>query len=436
MEIRNLDGDILATGTDVKSILEVETCSSVSTTRRKSFKRADLRNMDLTDVVMCASGDAQSGRRSDFMGADFSGSNLMGAELAGLDLRGCDFTNCDFRKASISMCDMTGARLDGVDMGAYTENRVGYSTWITRTIFDDVRAEEGDFGSAMLSAASASGALFKNCNFEYANFNGDWNGATFHTCNLEDSSPGTPVEGTEGAKFGVSICDCNTKDMLLDGCPHLPNKIPDCELPSHTWVSMWTPEDDRWDVTRKNELATARSEVMSLYEKIAAKYQEEVAAKVAKRKAETDALIEKAQQYERDYQARHAEAQRSQMVSQRARQEVVTHTKVAVLPPLTGTFESQPVSFRDGAHRIRIEFNRALRVGWRTVLNQGFTVTGGKITRVQRVNGRSDYWELTVKPVGPGNIVLTSTEALIGAGGQQLSEAATVTIPPFTPEMT
>ena len=427
MEIRNLDGDILATGTDVKSILEAETCSSVPTAQRKSFKRADLRNMNLMDVMMCASTDAQSGRRSDFMGADFSGSNLMGAMLAGLDLRGCDFTDCDFRKAGISMCDMTGSRLDGVDMGAYTENRTGYSTWITRTIFDDVHANEGDFGSAMLSAVSASGALFKNCNFEYANFNGNWDRATFHTCNLEDSSPGTLVAGTPGAKFGVSICECNTKDMLLDGCPCLPTKIAECELPVKTWVSTWALEDDRWDVTRKETQDIEREKLMSLYTRIAAEYQEKADAEVAKRKAETDALIAKAQQYEREYQARQAETERARMVSDRASQEVTTAAKVVTLPQLTGAFESKPVSFINGLHRIRIEFNRALRVGWRTVLNQGFVVTGGEITRVQRVNGRSDYWELTVKPMG-GSITITSTDALIGSGGQQLKTVATVTI--------
>ena len=428
MELRNLDGDILATGSTVKSILEAETCSRVSTAQRKSFKRADLRNMNLTDVVMCASTDAKSGRRSDFMGADFSGSNLMGAKLAGLDLRGCDFTDCDFRKASITMCDMTSARLDGVDMGAYTENRTGYSTWITRTIFDDVHAEEGDFGSAMLSAVSAVGALFKNCNFEYANFNGNWDGATFHKCNLEDSNPGTPVAGTEGAKFGVSICECNTKDMLLDGCPCVPTEITECDLPVKTWVSTWTLEDDHWDVTRKKTRDIERGKLMIFYERIAAEYQAKADAKVAKRKAETDALIAKAQQYERDYQARQAEAERARMVSDRARQEVSTASKVATLPQLTGAFEPKPVSFINGVHRIRIEFNRALRVGWRTVLNQGFVVTGGKITRVQRVNGRSDYWELTVKPAGAGSIVITSTESLVGSGGQQLKVAATVTI--------
>ena len=428
MEIRNLDGDILATGADVKSILEAETCSRVSTTQRKSFKRADLRNMNLMDVVMCASTDAQSGRRSDFMGADFSGSNLMGAKLAGLDLRGCDFTDCDFRKASISMCDMTSARLDGVDMGAYTENRIGYSTWIMRTILDNVHANEGDFGSAMLSAVSAVGALFKNCNFEYANFNGNWDGATFHKCNLEDSNPGTPVVGTEGAKFGVSICECNTKDMLLDGCPCVPTEITACDLPVKTWVSTWASEDDRWDVTRKKARDVEREKLMSLYKRIAAEYQAKADAQVANRRAETDALIAKAQQYERDYQARQAAAERARMVSDRARQELTTVVKIAALPQLTGAFEPNTVSFSNGAHHIRIKFNRALRVGWRTVLNQGFMITGGKITRVQRVNGRSDYWELTVKPMGAGNIAVTSTDALIGAGGQQLKVAATVTM--------
>ena len=187
-----------------------------------------------------------------------------------------------------------------------------------------------------------------------------------------------------------------------------------------TWVSTWAGEDDRWDVTRKETRDIERAKLMSLYKRIAAEYQAKADAKVAKRKAETDALIAKAQRYERNYQARQAETERARMVSDRARQEVTTASKVATLPQLTGAFESESVSFSGGMYRIRIEFNRALRVGWRTVLNQGFVIIGGKITRVQRVNGRSDYWELTVKPMGAENIVITSTESLIGAGGQQL----------------
>ena len=424
IEIKDLDGDVITSGDNIRSILMNATSPNIRT--RISFKRADLRNMDLSDVVICASTDASSSRRSDFMGADFSGSNMMGAQLAGLDLRGCNFTDCDFRNLSMSMCDLTGARFHNVDAGAYTENQTGYSTWITRTIFDRVCVTECDFEQAMLSADSAYSAIFKDCNFEDANFNSTWNGAAFYNCDMEDCNPGNPLPGGEGAKFGVSIYQCNMRDVSLKGCPDTPTEI--TSDVTVTWQSSWIGEDDHWDTKRKIAQTDARNRAMNLYAAIQAQYQAEADAKAAKRKAKMDALIAKEQQYEQAYQARQAKAELARMAADKARQEVAAEVKTSTLPPLTGEFEIAHTAFTGRVYRVRIKFNRTLRVGWRTVRDQGFTVSKGTVTNARRVNKRSDFWELDIKPYGSGNVTITTTSALLGQGGYSLANNASVTI--------
>ena len=55
MEIRNLNGDIdCQRALNAKAILEAETSARVHTLRRKSFKRADLKNLDLEGAKICA----------------------------------------------------------------------------------------------------------------------------------------------------------------------------------------------------------------------------------------------------------------------------------------------------------------------------------------------------------------------------------------------
>ena len=425
-EIRNLNNKVLATGDNIKDVLKEET-SARKAGPRKSFKNADLRDLDLSFLKLFASNDASSQRRSDFMGSDFSGSNLYGAEFSGIDFRGCNFTDCDMRRVSMVMCDLTGACLNNVDMSSVTENKTGYSTWITSTVFDNVHSEGGDFQGAMLHTESANGSVFVEGNFEDVNFNKDWNGATFHCCNLEDSSPGT-YPPSVGAKFGVNISKCNVKDMLLDRCPSLPTEMKDCKVCDSVWVPGWEGEDDRWDVARKKTEAVERSSMDALIAKYQAQYDAEQAKyekdRLAKKAAADKAYREKIAKWDAQIKKQQEDAEKSakalvqQVQVDSVQHDKVSATKVKSLPPLTATFEPKPVSFTNGKHFIRIMFNRALRVGWRTVRDQGFNTVGGTITRVSRVSGRSDYWQLEVKPTTTGDITITTTDALRGKSGQ------------------
>ena len=410
MEIRNLDGDLIVqgkSGESVKDILKAETSTRVHTLRRKSFKRADLRNQDLESAKICASNDVNSSRRSDFMGSDFANAKLKDAEFVGLDLRAANFTGCDMRGVRFILCDMRGVCLDDVDMSGYTEDRTGHTSWISECVLDRAHASGSDFQEANMSLKSAAGAVFRNCDFEDAGFKGDWDDATFYCCNMEDTYPGS--YGVQGARFGVHLSpDCNTTDMLLMNCSSRPMTLPEyhVETPDEAWDEFGFEvevADDAFDERRESSRAEARKRMYAIAEKIMARD----AARKAEMKAEREVV-------QRDRQ-------------QRVRQ---TATKVAALPPLSGEFESGLVSSGGGLYRKRITFNRPLSTGYATVRDQGFSVSGGRVTGARRVDRRSDRWELTIRSDGSGSgfISVVSTDALRGKGGRTLEKQVTTSI--------
>ena len=429
MEIRNLDGDVIARGEDVKAVLEAETSARVHPMRRKSFKRSDLRELDLEGAKICASSDVNSSRRSDFMGSDFSGAKLKGAQFVGLDLRAVNFTGCDMRGVMIVLCDMRGACLDDVDMSGYTEDKTGHVSWISECVLDRIRASDADFQGAQLSAKSAANATFRDCNFEDAGFKGNWNDATFCCCNLEDTFPGS--YSGPGAKFMVHLSpDCNTKDMLLLNCSGTPTTLPAdfVEVPDEAWDEDGFEiehEDDVFEESRKSKAAEARKQMYALAEKMMAQDAIRAAeARKARQKAQADKVRAAAARREK-------EAQRLRDVVEAARQERAKATafKVAALPPLTGEFDTSSISHTSNQVKIRVAFSRVLGTGYATVRDQGFVVTGGRVTGARRVNKRSDLWELTIKTDGPGEISITSTNMLRGKAGSPLSVQISTTIP-------
>ena len=428
MEIRNLDGDVIARGTDVKAILEAETSARVHLMRRKSFKRTDLRNLDLEGAKICASSDVNSSRRSDFMGSDFSGAKLKGAQFVGLDLRAANFTGCDMRGVTIVLCDMRGACLDDVDMSGYTEDKTGHVSWVSECVLDRMRASDSDFQEAQMSAKSAANAVFRDCNFEDAGFKGDWNDATFYSCNLEDTFPGS--YSGPGAKFMVHLSsDCNTADMLLLNCSGTPTTLPDnsVEVPDEAWDEYGFEiehEDDIFEESRKSAAAEARKQAYALAAKMMA--QDDIRAAEARKKrqkAQANAVRAAAARREK-------EAKRLRDVVEAARRQRAKDIapKVAALPPLAGEFESGLVSSDGRVYKKRITFNRPLGTGYATVRDQGFQVTCGRVTGARRVDRRSDRWELTIQSDGTGNMVVISTDALRGKGGMTLETPVTTTI--------
>ena len=429
MQIKNLDGGVISEGANAKVILEVDTSPRVHTLRRKSFKRANLRNLNLEGAKICASSDVKSSRRSDFMGADFAGAKLKGAQLVGLDLRAANFTGCDMRGVAFALCDMRGACLDDVDMSGYTEDKTGHVSWISECILDRLRASDADFQEAQMNAKSAEGAVFRDCNFEDAGFKGVWNDATFYSCNLEDTYPGSHGGG-QGAAFGVHLSsDCNTTDMFLEKCSRVPTTLPTdhVELPDEAWDEDGFEvehEDDLFDESRKSAAAEARKKIYALAEKMMAQDAARVEqVKKKRQQARADELRASAARREK-------EAQRLRDVVEAARKQRARAIapKVVALPPLIGEFESGLISRKGRVYQKRVTFNRPLATGYATVRDQGFTVTGGRVTGARRVDRRSDRWELTIQSDGSGNMVLISTDVLRGKGGRTLQTRIKTTI--------
>ena len=68
-------------------------------------------------------------------------------------------------------------------------------------------------------------------------------------------------------------------------------------------------------------------------------------------------------------------------------------------PALTASFEGLPEA-HDGetAFRFRVAFSEDIGIGYRSLRDASFTVSGGAVTGARRVDGRHDLWEITVEP--------------------------------------
>ena len=104
---------------------------------------------------------------------------------------------------------------------------------------------------------------------------------------------------------------------------------------------------------------------------------------------------------------------------------------------LTASFEGLPDD-HDGAtaFTFRLVLSADIANGDVDVRDSAFEVTGGSVTDVGRVGGRSDLWEITVTPDGTGNIGIVlladracgTAGALCTADGRALTTALLVTV--------
>ena len=105
---------------------------------------------------------------------------------------------------------------------------------------------------------------------------------------------------------------------------------------------------------------------------------------------------------------------------------------------LTASFEDLPEA-HDGAtaFTFRLSLSDDIANGDVDVRDSAFEVTGGSVTDVGRVDGRSDLWEITVTPDGTGNVGIVlladracgTAGALCTADGRALTTALLVTVP-------
>ena len=76
--------------------------------------------------------------------------------------------------------------------------------------------------------------------------------------------------------------------------------------------------------------------------------------------------------------------------------------------PLTAEFQGLPEA-HDGedAFRFRVAFSEEIGIGFRSMRDDSFTVSGGEVTGARRVDGRNDLWEITVAPETDGAVTIT-----------------------------
>ena len=76
--------------------------------------------------------------------------------------------------------------------------------------------------------------------------------------------------------------------------------------------------------------------------------------------------------------------------------------------PLTAAFEGMPVEHDGaGAFTFRVAFSENIGISYRSLREDAFTVTGGRVTRGNRVDDRRDLFEMTVEPDGGSAVTVT-----------------------------
>ena len=75
---------------------------------------------------------------------------------------------------------------------------------------------------------------------------------------------------------------------------------------------------------------------------------------------------------------------------------------------LTASFEVMPEAHDgDSAFRFRVAFSEPIGISYRSLREDAFTVSGGRVTGGKRVDGRRDLFEMTVAPDGGGGVTIT-----------------------------
>ncbi len=113
-------------------------------------------------------------------------------------------------------------------------------------------------------------------------------------------------------------------------------------------------------------------------------------------------------------------------------------------PALTGRFETVPATHDGNPFTLRVLFNERLVIGGYGFRDKRVSVTGGRVTRYDRVNGRLDWWEFEITPDSAiadvtiafaNNIPCVIRVAICSASGRRLSNRLEHTVRPRLPAM-
>ena len=74
---------------------------------------------------------------------------------------------------------------------------------------------------------------------------------------------------------------------------------------------------------------------------------------------------------------------------------------------LEGTFDNAPIA-HDGTadFNVWMRFNRPITASWQN-FHLAFEATGGTVESAEKINGQSDFWNLTIRPSGVGNVTIS-----------------------------
>ena len=112
----------------------------------------------------------------------------------------------------------------------------------------------------------------------------------------------------------------------------------------------------------------------------------------------------------------------------------------AAADPLTASFEGLPAEHDGSQFSFQLEFSEHIKMSYRTLRDNAFTISGGRITRAKRNNpqaaNRNKSWTIRVRPAGNGDISLSlpvpsscsTTGAVCTHDGRKLSSAVSATV--------
>ena len=106
--------------------------------------------------------------------------------------------------------------------------------------------------------------------------------------------------------------------------------------------------------------------------------------------------------------------------------------------PLTATFANVPAAHDgSGAISLRIGLDAALSTSWKGV-RHSLAIANGALTRIHRIDGRSDLWGIDVAPAGDGDVTVRLNPSadcadpattMCASGGRRLETAVSTVIP-------
>ena len=106
------------------------------------------------------------------------------------------------------------------------------------------------------------------------------------------------------------------------------------------------------------------------------------------------------------------------------------------LPPLTASFRKVPAEHDGTTFTFRVQFSEDAKVTPRVLRETAFDVTGGRVRRAPRVNGRHDLREIHIQPSGSGAVSITlpattncdAAGAICTSDGRPLSNSNSATV--------